>query len=361
MILEFAKNNEGTLIHVSEVQKETVYCPFCDNELKPKRGQKKIHHFAHLKGESCKGGEIMDSVDYHLYKKLSPAQIKVIEQIAVSGATEFFSSIQYYGDYATILDLKYTENDDTKSCGLYTTAKTLKSINEKGFFDKFKETYSKEYHITANELSKIYTLKSTFKATLQFFENQFLSNDNEVINKTFERLNNSVLYFIHIKTNESEFQKIGITLDWNRRKGEIERFLKKHFTEVTITPIKITRLAILEHYFKRYYADHQFKVKKSNVTEYFQFTSDEINTIKNQLRIAERSKKSHRAKIMEGLKNRSSRVRGSETEDSFLNKPKNKEIAALLDEGTLSLRKIAQKVGCSVNTVRKVKSKIGAA
>lgn len=346
MFLEFGKNKKGQLIHISEFYKDDLFCPFCDNLITAKRGRIKIHHFAHQKGESCIGMDGLSSLDFQMYFNLSASQKEIVEKIAESSATSFELSYSHSNSYMSFYDFLSKEN----TYRVNKPFKTFKSLNSKGFFN-----YLDEYRFEANELSQIYTLKMPYKKTLKFFENQFLNSTSDAINSMYQKLNNCHLYFIDITTPNERFQKIGISNNYKRREKEIYSFLKKHYEEVYIKPILLSKIAILEHYFKKKNQSNQFKI--GTASEYFKFSDQEISTLKKELKASFFAKKEHRDKIMNGLKRKSSNVRKSESQNTFLEKPKNVSIAKLLNQG-YSLRGVAKELDCSVNTVRKVKSLI---
>ena len=69
-------------------------------------------------------------------------------------------------------------------------------------------------------------------------------------------------------------------------------------------------------------------------------------------------RKKRKDRIEQGLPDNTGRPKGSkEDETTFLNKPKNKEIAEYLKEG-LTIRKISSITGCSNKTILKVKKQL---
>ena len=74
----WAKNREGKTVCVSEVPKGKdcgCFCPFCDAELIARKGEVRMHHFAHIKGMECQYGY---EASVHLLAKEVFQQTKTI-------------------------------------------------------------------------------------------------------------------------------------------------------------------------------------------------------------------------------------------------------------------------------------------
>lgn len=351
MFNEFGKLEDGQIIHISDYKRgQKAYCEHCNKELIAKKGRVKIHHFAHKKGESCRVYfEGMNSVDFQLYKTLSTTQATILKRLVESRSNRFYLRFSYESYYGYMYDITTDDKTQTKYLG-ECKRKTIESLQRKGFVTGLKHN-NRTFKIT--DLSKLYMLDLSFKESIKFFEQQSSNIENEQLIYTYKRLKSLVLYFIDIDTNnDNNFQKIGITSDFKRRKKEIERFLKKHYKDVKIKELKLCKLATLEHYFKKKYSEFQFKI--GSATEYFKFNKQQIDTIKKELFKAQLSTKSHTKKIKEGLKNRSKKGRGKISKEDFLKKDLSKQIVSLLIE-KWSIRKISEKLQCSTGTVQKVK------
>ena len=57
---------DGKRVHIDDANKtEKYYCPSCKSELILKRGEERIHHFAHRKCDECKDSWHYDMTDWH--------------------------------------------------------------------------------------------------------------------------------------------------------------------------------------------------------------------------------------------------------------------------------------------------------
>ena len=61
-----AIDKDGKRVHIDDANKtEKYYCPSCKSELILKRGEERIHHFAHRKCDECKDSWHYDMTDWH--------------------------------------------------------------------------------------------------------------------------------------------------------------------------------------------------------------------------------------------------------------------------------------------------------
>ena len=372
MIFLYGKDKTDNLIHIDEAKSgnNDLLCVYCGGKLSAKKGSIVAHHFAHQKGqgENCKGASSafsrivlgFDYFDSDLTNVQRQALNILIDRAFIEGYL-----------------LPEWESRNPKSAPHILWKHDIKGVNrltelfqEKGFFERKRiDTPTGNYgQLHPTDKCKLFRLEMDLKqafATLTHDRNEQAKSideqESEMLRLYLDRMAATSLYFLEIHTTQETFYKIGITQrEVSERIGEIKSFLKAQNIEIkNIAPLYCLRgLALAEAYFKKKFL--KYKKEIDNATEYFCFDKPTLKEVSKQLHQLYLMSDTHKEKIKKALVSRSSTVRKAETESRFLEKPKNKEIAALLAEG-IALREIERRTKASINTIRKVAQKIKAA
>lgn len=374
--LLFGKSNDS-LVFIDDVKSgmTKLKCPYCEGALVAKKGKLVSHHFAH-KADSC-----ISSANSTLSKYLPlfdffrlgiTSNKQVIELKRLIGKVEnncedwrFYQPSNSYSSKYIYRSL--SEYETNWSSNIYSVkTKYLDLFLELGFLklgDKI------EHNRKVSGKGKAFAIKYTLKEFYLWAKSEFekLANNTTIEPKELDmiqaiqkRLMNHHLYFIEIKADKETFYKIGITSrSYNERINEIKTFLKKHYKTVKINKVYyLDSVASVEGYFKAKYSKHQFKV--GTATEYFKFEKsyltdfkDEYKTMIKEFHQLALVTNYHKKRISKGIKNRQLVGKRGKEKVNFLDKPKSKEIAVLIQTG-MSLRAIEKKTGYSINTIRKV-------
>lgn len=115
----YAKNSFGRLVHIEEADTESIYyCPQCNNEMTPKKGNINAHHFAHKIECSCNSEsylhkiakerfkEIYDQSSQFLLEYKLPKKCPIFDEGLCECADRFCTSTQ--SSSVSTLDLKKT-------------------------------------------------------------------------------------------------------------------------------------------------------------------------------------------------------------------------------------------------------------
>ncbi|MBE9144894.1 GIY-YIG nuclease family protein [Planktothrix mougeotii] len=390
MWLKYGIDADKSLISIDDVErgKTDLKCPYCDGTLTAKKGKIKVHHFAHTQ-ETCREvnreGEIPYLPLYDSFNiNLTPKEFQQLKDLWNRYGIQ---DLGIYKDEVPSIFIKDKLLEFNRFRGLYQFTKLGKipvcglSLN---LFNQVQETLI---------LEKLQQLEGDAeKAYRKSFPNlnQCLS-DLEIYRAEFRKVLSNQLYYleINIKNSERTIYKIGVTQrDVEARIEEVRRDLNKHYESFSVKVLGTWKhRGNVEKYFKYKYESFNFPIE--SLTEYFAFNEQEAKAVLSDLRrmkpkvlssieedilnknlnkverlIAEQERQKRRSEAiklgMERAKKWGQNVGRPPTPESveeFLNKPSSQKIIAALDEG-LSLRKTAEQVGVSVNTVRKVKALI---
>ena len=364
--LEIGLGTDGSLMSIDDVPsgKTNLLCPFCNGSLLAKKGKILQHHFSHT-GETCIG-----------VHNLTP--LPAFDDFTLQLTPRELETYQYLWEKS--------------KQGQYGLDNVPTSFVEKGLFKENPFNPGGLYEFThkgkvpAAGLSMY--LFSKLHTDLLLDTHTLLSesaNDSQdhitaltIYRAQLKRVYQQHLYFLKIEADDQVLHKIGITTrSLEMRIPEIQRDLLNHYSTVKITPIAFKEhRGHCERYFKFMNAPHNVQI--GSLTEYFAFTPDKLKKVSRDLkRIPTReftdtenkilnnwwAKESKRiAAVRKGMalakaagQTNLGRPKGSHEDlDLYLSKPKNKEIAALLEE-KVSIRNIAKIVGASDKTVQRVK------
>lgn len=90
----YSKDENGNIIHIDDVKdgdERSFFCIGCDSVMIPRRGQEKIHHFAHKSQQSCNGETVVHFMSkkrfYDMYKRclLNGTKIPLIFGYSIDG------------------------------------------------------------------------------------------------------------------------------------------------------------------------------------------------------------------------------------------------------------------------------------
>lgn len=376
MFLRYGVNENSELIYIDQVPrgKTSLMCPYCGGLLTARKGEIKVHHFAHT-GETCRQVERDDET----------IALPFYDGFNLHLTGKEWQTLRQFHDTGTLGRLGYDWLEN------------LEAIKYNSFTDKYELTHSGK--IPFGELSLM--LFNQFQEPLLLQKHEQLERaainaratadfetrlaDLRLYRAQMRRILSATLYFLEIEHPSSIFHKIGVTTrDIKERLIEISYDVAKHFPNAKITVLDtFAHRGNIELYFKHRYAKHQFPI--GTLTEYFDLSAVkkevllDIHRMKaktpNQLEwdiingslspmeqdiYAGQVEQKRRIRIKHGMKIaakkgvRVGRPTEVESVEQFLSKPKNQEIAHHL-KLKLTLRAIAKLTGTSVNTVRKVK------
>jgi len=361
MWLQFGQDSNHNLVPVSQVSrgKTQLRCPYCKGLLTAKKGTAIAHHFAHT-DQTCRQVQdprtlpvlpCYDKFDLHLSGKAYQELIELSEdgfyepentkELLWRGCIEF-------NEYRTRYKWQLTKLGKMARGSL--SLMLFNQIQEPLLSDRLTEL---EDTVISAKRKKLDAQLADALTDLRLYRAQY------------QRVLRQTLYFLEIKADAETFYKIGVTTrDISDRIPEIEQDLKKFYSE-----IKIKCLGTWEHrgnvepYFKWRYRDYKKKI--GTLTEYFDFPE-----AKAVLRDLRRMKPKEISEVEEKLLTddfarvrRSLLTRAGMLNASNVGRPKDKryaplvkypEVVKLLEQG-MSLRKISEQTGVSVNTIRKVK------
>ncbi|MBE9146419.1 competence protein CoiA family protein [Planktothrix mougeotii] len=390
MWLNYGIDADKSLISIDEVGrgKTRLKCPYCDGTLTAKKGEIKIHHFAHS-GETCREVNREGEIPYlPLYDSFNIGLTgKEFQQLKDLWNRYGIHDLGIYKDKVPSIFIKEKLLEFNRFRGLYQFTKLGKipvcglslnlfnQVQEPLLLDKFEQ------------LDKI-AREAYFKDLPTF--NQFLV-DLQIYQAEYRKILSKTLYYLQININDNnqKIYKIGVTQrDIEARVIEIKQNLSKYLKSFTIQILGTwEHRGNVEKYFKYKYSKFHFPI--DSLTEYYAFPEPEAKAVLSDLRrmktkilspieqdilagkpselermIAENEQTiRHSQAIKLGMERAKQwgqhvgRPPTPETTEEFLAKPSSQKIIAALKEG-LSLRKAAEQVGVSVNTVRKVKALI---
>lgn len=405
MWLQYALDQDNNLVSVDDVDrcKNNYYCPYCQGELIAKKGKIKVHHFAH-KSETCnpvKNQNINLPLFWGFDLVLSRQYLNILRELELRNfQPRYFAlpSLQKKENriFGYLKRKKVLSDRINYQTGLTELGKVILKKPTLLEFCEIQEKLSQEKFIQLRE--QIFLLLDFIERTIEYKKTRYKHKSikqQKIVDKNLEdaeedlkqaridfmlyhaqyqRVLRNSLYFLEITTDSKTFYKIGVTSrDIETRIQEISVDLSKLFAKFSVCLLGVwSHRGNAEHYFKYRYEDYNFPL--GSLTEYFlfedtqsiladkdalcnkqlnQFERDIINNSCRQLLFSEKVRRGmERAKLL-GV--HTGRPSVSESTNSFLAKPKNQAIVAVLKKG-LSVRECARKTGTAINTVRKVKA-----
>lgn len=310
MWLQYAITGEGELVSIDQVPRGKIAarCPYCGGELLAKKGNVKIHHFAHA-GETCAAVErsyIASLPAYDNFNLHLPGKVLVELQKFVSGA-DYRAEILTKHELIQVNDFRYSPtNELTKKGKLIVGQLSLMLFNE------FQEPLIVERHdellrvaelayekprieadlhrmkVRMNELESLgfrrtpEQLAELRRLSVEYW-NQFTMElksspdfataltDLRIFRAQWRRILTSTLYFVEVTHSGGVLHKIGVTTrDIEARLPELYADLAPHLTDVRVHVLDTWQhRGNVELYFKHRYALYQKKV--GVLTEYFAF------------------------------------------------------------------------------------------
>lgn len=353
--LPFAKKDNGELVYISDLKRgEKVYCPYCDGQLIGKKGKIIQHHFAH-KEKSCLGAtnsKFLVNTPFFEFLRLG------LTNAQISNLNDFYDKF-YMPDTYYKKPFFWEDREEHKALwSNYRVCKYPEFFKENKFI---RHKSNDIYHIdtkTKVVLCRL-ELKEYYKYCKSISMDKFQSSlEQSMLELMITRMRVYKLYFIRVKTpiySAKRFiYKIGVTQrELKDRLKEIRSYLQKKIGQHEIKVIKeLEGAGFVEPYFKA-------KFQKFNYadlgTEYYVLNNEDANNIQSELSQLNLITDAHKQKIKTSIIGTNVGKRGGDK--AFLEKDKSKRIIEFLEQG-LSLRKVAEAAGCSVNLVRKVKSQL---
>ena len=373
-------NIDDELVHIGDyVKGQKASCPYCGNDLIAKKGKVMTHHYAHKKDESCldtsKTGGIVKLPFFEFMRLgLTNAQLENLAMLPSFFYEGSFNRIKYnYNGNWLGSDGKgrssYIKNYYSYlfvGMGLM-VSHGKEEYTMGGQYHKWKERYWK-YSLT--ERAKIvlcqYSLKAYYKFCLKEKGDGLGDIEKDMLKSMIKRFEGLTLYFAQLSlalpTSNETVYKIGVT---SRSVGErmdevrqhVAKRLKIQKDDVTIDIVKaIKGVGVVEQYFIGKHRKQRLRVDgKDFGMEYFMFSDKDVKAIKKELHDLYLVSDEHKERTKKAMKGKDTR-RGK-GKVPFMEKPKSVAIARLINEGA-SLREVARRIGCSINTVRKVNEEL---
>lgn len=378
MWLQYAVTDTGELVSIDQVPRGKIEarCPYCGGELLAKKGNIKIHHFAHA-GDTCAAVGRSDFPSLPAYDNFNlHVPGKVLAELRHFVARQPYESwMLEKHELITRNTFRYLAADElTKKGKLIVGQLSLMLFNE------FQEPLIDAQH---NELLKMAEIAYENPRLLADFITAL--TDLRIFRAQWRRILTSTLYFVEVNHAGGTLHKVGVTTrDIDSRLMELRADLQPHLGEVNIQVVDTWKhRGNVELYFKHRYAPYQKKV--GSLTEYFAF--DDVKAVIRDLRrmkvkqltdleqaiisgipspieqiaAQDEARSQRRQAIKDGMAEAAQRGQnigrpmGKEDAASFLAKPKVAAIRAAL-EGGASIRETARQTQTSVNTVQKVRS-----
>jgi hypothetical protein len=425
--LQVGLNRREQLIHISESPRGDacdLLCPHCNGELTAKKGRKKVHHFAH-QTNSCRPhiprfdfwatdvGDTNLPLDLFFYQhqqQLQEEQTSLCQSLQQQTENWQRTKTLMAELLTTLADVSKAHRNGNRPANRQRNCEVLEAVQEflestsadrgpvpplykvrHSQFDYYwnlclkpgrwgseyvwgygiypgrlwQEELDKDAYIIPAALHEHY--KGLVAYHRQFNELGDLSREYEAFERTRLRYATFNFYFLRIELPTGTLYKSGITSrPLHERIAEITRDLQP-LNVLSIEPLAIVEQAgHLEAYFKRKYTTSRqsLSVKNGSLTEYFAFSTDELETIcealkslspqQPKLQILSRSERIRMGMRRVQQTGKSiGRPKASEQVDAFLSKPKSQRIVQLLNQGQ-ALREIERQTGYSINTIRKV-------
>lgn len=409
MFLEYGINQHSAMVHISQVNSGIVdlTCPYCGVGLIARKGNIKVHHFAH-NGDTCR--EVATRND-------SAFTLPYYDKFDLGLSRDDFEHLKHVAKV----------EHDFKSI----RSSRLRELEEKGFIrnniftrsvfsdwqlthlggipfgrttlNKFAEIQHEQLIMRHNELAE--TVSKAWKGKRHIWISGHIGDyiiepqpemipaalaDLNIYRAQLRRVLSAKLYFLEIEASGNTFYKVGVTSrDLPERIAEVERDLFSHSGKVNIKPLRtLVHRGSIEFYFKHRYAENRFTV--GNLTEYFTFDNrknvlsdlsklgdyepDEIelgiiNSRPSAIEIemleeAENERKrieieARRAARQESIRKGMIQAReagihvGRPVETDILNKYP--QVVEAIQQG-IPLRQIVRDTGINRNTIRKVKA-----
>lgn len=395
--LLYGQRSDGELLHISEAARGEAcncFCPHCQMPLAAKKGNVKIHHFAHL-GKTCAFTSAYDFfhvesfvdtsrslADWAIWKqqdleatasrlseelpqmeqqmaqllsKLVPARQR-LELISQPHSSRKQRSQKRQANYEVLQQWdRWIEDHNADELDLE-RVRDLESceyvlLNYRQLFGRQEYGYSIGRSVWPNEMwwednkdedwipywlakAAIHLLNEYPVLRRKLISTRQQKEAFELEKARFEQFR---LYFLLIEFDQRPaLFKIGITSRANltERITELKTDLRKAGVHTITSLIEVPGRAYLENYFKKKYADRQ--VKLGTLTEYFSFDDNQVDQILQELTSLIPRSSSLSDRIKQGM-NRArqlglqlGRPTGSESETRFLTKPKSQRVIELI-------------------------------
>lgn len=353
---------------------KNLRCPFCDVPLTAKKATKnKAAHFAHRRSACGATRQLrkyihyLPIIDYWLYD-LKPTELRLFNRLRRKRADMDEDKFISYHTHTSKVMLYGAE----QALFGYKDLGTSKSDYVEKLLDRqLIKVYRHSFGVDIFELSwkskmlwaKDWTLKQYYQEISRhwthwlqrvYWQDFLLDNFFRAMNR---RLEDTHFYLLKIELDDKILYKTGTTiLPYEEVARWEKRQLKRHGKEISIEKIYYTdSISLVEPFIRLKYKRYRYSI--GHQTGYFDF-KNKFADFKKDLHQVTLLSKGHKEKIKKALKTASNvGKRGKETTPGFLSKPKSLKIIELLEdtENDFSLRSMARMVGCSVNTIQKVK------
>lgn len=351
--LVYGAMEDGRYAHISEVPrgKTSLGCPFCGGRLVAKKGKKTRHHFAH-ESDTCfeSSSNDLSNIKIPFFSTFGMEKLTDNEAYAVRKIHGCFK----YGGF--VLQGKHgSAKQALWEAGVGSLWDTLENIQSAGFVEPAADELHRLSHMARISLGHL-PLKEFFafqkKAVAEYRERGVQGTEARVLENLQERVISAGLYLLEVSHPQyRSFLKIGIT---KRPIDDRIKEVEKDVSAILGQGAKARALRVvpnagaLEAY--ALYAFRKNSLELGSHREYF-VDSQWIRTQFDILSKSESVKQGMAKAEAQGTK--IGRPKIKESESRFLNKPKSLLVISLANEGH-SLRQLAKKARCSVNTVRKV-------
>lgn len=327
MFLEYGLNKHDELIHIGEAARglNDLYCPYCGGQLLAKKGNEKIHHFAHA-GETCQeiGDRGDDAFKLPFYDKfdlgLSPKEIKLLHDFHNDSGgymaynerdsrnslkTRGFIHHNSFAGRGGAWELTHLGKIPVGQATL-TKFSEIQLERQIEKHEDFERKIYKDWKFKGE--TKSFLMKGTPKAQLWDRGNGqgFLINKNltptwyeptpnalengladlNIYRAQMRRVLSASLYFLEISVKGSDpIYKIGVTSrSIEERIAEIRLALNPLIGQAIIKPLKVlAHRGGAEFYFK--YRFKEYRHNLGNLTEYFAFDKRQKSNTLRELSI----------------------------------------------------------------------------
>jgi hypothetical protein len=382
--LGYGIDADGSLVSVDRVRrgKTELKCPYCQGNLTSKKGEIKVHHFAHT-DTTCRAVSAGRDVELPLFDRfnlhLTPKEYAALLQFEKKGVDSKYRSLLEARDAIAY-------NPHKGYSGGYELTKLGKIVCRQLSMNLFAQV---QEPLMFGKLSDLED-----RVRLAYEEESVDLPDTRIDLKIYRDRIRSILtnhlYYLKVVADGEEFYKIGVTgRTVTERILEINSDLKVHFKAISIEILGTwLHRSNLERYFIYKYERYIYRI--GTHSEYFKFDNKlsiavlrelkrieayEISDVKTDLvngvrspieyeiEAVERSRQ-HGKAIKVGMERAKQwgghigRPKGSTTtDDDFLAKPSSVAIVGALARG-MSIRAAAKAVGTSPATVQKVKAAV---
>lgn len=314
-IFIYAKNEAGQEVHIDDVVRgkaPKLTCFYCAQRLMAKKGNKKVHHFAHWPSdeESCRGASaafqqiVFDSQTYYSYTLTHKQQewlVVLLEAYQTNGRLyNSFGDIKFC--YKYILDKHEKGYHPARN---YWSEQALDVYTREGFFNEGRVEVGllNSYRtLTPTSKADAFILKLPFYLFVKLIQQECNHlgeqltdpEELELFYKHQRRIEALNLYFIEIMLPDRMIYKIGVTeRGLEQRTEEVQQFLSKQLKVASrVKPLvdytQITThypIAALESYFKRKYRTNRFAI--GGTTEYFEFSTRQVEAIMEEFKLVD--------------------------------------------------------------------------